>query len=466
MTDQRFEQLLHDILDAETPSRAPERLVPETQRAVRPVRRQPTWLATLLERPMRVSRRVVVGSPIQRSLAVGMAMLLLALVTVGTLFVGAQLLAEPRTIVVDAGGNGDATTVTAGIELADDGDIVLLRPGEYVEDVVIDKPITLRGDSSGSAIIRFTLESPPVSEFSSDLRRLYLYEGARRFDSHGYAGANLFGQPLKIPRGLLVVADGSVVEDLVIAGPPDGLGLRVRAENVTLDDIEIGFDGFGDRDVIALVADGGYVAIVDSSIEGDLFLGGHGTKELLRNTIAGEVGIRDTDARLVANTIRIGPQQGSGVTVQGDSEVIIERSDIQVYGRGIFLDGNGVRGTVTNNVVIGGEAGLYLGEGAVATAERNTFADNDMGIRSRSAGKSWLRDNIVEDNGAGILVSAGSTEVKGNLVTGSRNMGIGVLDDASPVVADNELCGNGTDLFVAETANADSSGNEICPVTE
>ena len=74
--------------------------------------------------------------------------------------------------------------------------------------------------------------------------------------------------------------------------------------------------------------------------------------------------------------------------------------------------------------------------------------------------------NTVEGNGVGIILSAGSTEVTGNRVNGNRNEGIGVLDDASPVVADNELCGNGTDLFVAETANADSSSNVICPASE
>lgn len=467
MTDQRFEQLLHDILDAETPMRAPERLVPETQRAVRRVRRRPAWLATILERPMRVSRRVVVGSPVQRSLAIGVALLLLALLTVGTLFVGAQLLL-PRTIVVDPSGNGDAITVTEGIEMADDGDSVLLRAGEYVEDVVIDKRITLRGDEpSGSATIRFTLESPPVAEYSTALRERYLYEGARRLTLGGEVPeTNLFNQPLKTPRGLLVVADGSAIKDVVIAGPVEGLGLRLRAENVTLANVEVDFDGTGDRDVIAVVADGGDITIADSSFDGDLLLGGDGTKELLRNAIAGEIGILDVDALLVGNTIRMGPQQGSGVTVQGNSEVIIDDNDIQVYGRGIYLDGSGVRGTVTQNVVIGGEAGLYLEGGAVATAEENRFAESDMGIRSTSAGTSVLRDNTVQDNGVGIILSAGSTEVSENRVIGNRNQGIGVLGDASPVVIDNELCANGTDLFVAETATAETSGNEICPVAE
>ena len=55
------------------------------------------------------------------------------------------------------------------------------------------------------------------------------------------------------------------------------------------------------------------------------------------------------------------------------------------------------------------------------------------------------------------------TDIAGKTLVG---LVIGVLEDASPVVASNQLCGNGTDLFVAETANPDSSGNVICPVAE
>lgn len=463
MTDQRFEQLLHDILDAETPMRAPERLVPETQRAVRRVRRQPTWLATLVVRPMRVSHRVVVGSPIQRSLAMGVALLLLALVAVGTLVVGAQLL-EPRTIVVDPDGSGDATTVTEGIALADDGDIVLLRPGEYVEDVIVDKRITLRGDEEGgSATIRFTFASPRVDESLNEPRRHYLSLATRL----GGGG----GLDERAPRGVLVMADGAVLEDLAIAGPGWGLALRVSANDVTLSGVQIDFDDerfdlTGGHSTIAVHADGGEIRIVDSSMQGDLALGGSGRVVLRHNAIAGEIGIRDADAVVEDNTIRAGPMLGSGVTVRGTSVVTIDDNDIQVPGRGIFLDGDDVQVTVTENDVTESEAGLYLQDGAVATAERNTFVGNDIGIRSRSAGTSRLRNNTVERNGVGIILSAGSTEVRDNRVIGNRNQGIGVLGDASPVVADNELCGNGTDLFVAETANPDSSGNEICTAVD
>ncbi|MEX1335958.1 MAG: right-handed parallel beta-helix repeat-containing protein [Candidatus Limnocylindrales bacterium] len=369
-----------------------------------------------------------------------------------------------RTIIVDPSGNGDAATVNEGITLAAAGDIVLLRPGEYVEDVVVDKAITLRGDGSGQAVIRFTLDSPftdtllgfEVDRFLGPARR-------------GEGGATDAPQS----RGILIQADGSVLEDLAIAGPGSGLALRVRADGVTISGLETTFESdFGDelaefrRQVMAVFADGGDITIVDSALQGDLLLGGPGEVTLRGNTIAGEVGIRDAEAVLEDNTIRVGLMGGSGVTVRGDTDATLMQNDIQTDDRAIFLDGVGVQATITNNVLAASTTGLYLDEGATATAEQNTFANNDIGIRSTSAGTSSLRDNTIEGNGAGVILSAGSTEVRDNRVIGNRNQGIGVLGDASPVVADNELCGNGTDLFVAETASADTSGNEICPGTE
>ena len=218
--------------------------------------------------------------------------------------------------------------------------------------------------------------------------------------------------------------------------------------------------------MISVYADGGDMAIVGSSMEGDLLLGGYGVKELLRNTITGEVGIRDTGARLVRNTIRLGPLRGSGVTVRGDSEVSLDRNDIMTRGRGIFLDGDGVRGMVTDNVVSESEAGLYLDEGAVATAE----GEHVRGQRHRDpvpfSGHIITPKQHRRGQRRRHPRSAGSTEIMGNAVTNNRNMGIGVLDDASPVLVDNELCGNGTDLVVAETANVDQRGNAICPATD
>ena len=55
-------------------------------------------------------------------------------------------LVGPEPIIVAADGTGDVTTIAAGVAQARDGDTVLVRPGTYREQVVIDKAIELRGE--------------------------------------------------------------------------------------------------------------------------------------------------------------------------------------------------------------------------------------------------------------------------------------------------------------------------------
>ena len=56
--------------------------------------------------------------------------------------------AEPRTITVP----GDFPTVKAAVEAAAPGDTVLIKPGQYQESLVIDKPITLRGEAPRTGV--------------------------------------------------------------------------------------------------------------------------------------------------------------------------------------------------------------------------------------------------------------------------------------------------------------------------
>jgi hypothetical protein len=59
-------------------------------------------------------------------------------------------------IIVDAAGGGDATTISGGISLAADGDIVLVKPGVYTGLLqsfgVIGKSLTVVGDTGGEVI--------------------------------------------------------------------------------------------------------------------------------------------------------------------------------------------------------------------------------------------------------------------------------------------------------------------------
>ena len=92
------------------------------------------------------------------------AMLILA--TAGSTLVVGRLTfdqAAAREIIVAQDGSGDARTISEALDLAADGDTILVRPGTYAESLTITKDITLRGDGDPSAVvIDFSAGDGPV----------------------------------------------------------------------------------------------------------------------------------------------------------------------------------------------------------------------------------------------------------------------------------------------------------------
>ncbi len=105
-SDDRFEASLAGLLADVAPTREPDRLVPEILRAARRERRWPRWLALVKEPPMRTSSRLAVGSPMARIAALAMLLMILSVLTAGSVVVGASLLASPAPSRLGVVGNG------------------------------------------------------------------------------------------------------------------------------------------------------------------------------------------------------------------------------------------------------------------------------------------------------------------------------------------------------------------------
>ena len=74
--------------------------------------------------------------------------------------------AADGAIVVDPSGDGTVTTITEAVAMAADGDTILVKPGTYIEALVIDKDITLRGDGAdwSEVVIQVPPDAPLLPE--------------------------------------------------------------------------------------------------------------------------------------------------------------------------------------------------------------------------------------------------------------------------------------------------------------
>ena len=78
----------------------------------------------------------------------------LIFVSVFTVFSPVEIgTASGNTIYVDDSGGADYTTIQDAINIANESDTIYVYGGTYNENVVVNKPLTLSGEGSGSTTI-------------------------------------------------------------------------------------------------------------------------------------------------------------------------------------------------------------------------------------------------------------------------------------------------------------------------
>ncbi len=123
------------------------------------------------------------------------------------------------TLTAGHGGNGAFGSIQGAIDAASPGDVVLISPGLYVEDLIVDKALTLAATEPGSVIIMPTTSAPGGSG----------------------AGLNLG----TTSTNCLIRANDVFLYGLVFDGNNPGLPLRQDGRNGVATDYRFGvFDGF------------------------------------------------------------------------------------------------------------------------------------------------------------------------------------------------------------------------------
>jgi parallel beta-helix repeat protein len=265
-----------------------------------------------------------------------------------------DVVAEPGTHVVDAQGGGQFTTVGAAIKAARPDDRILVRPGLYVESLVIDQPLQIVGDGPRAQI---------------EIRAL----DADVLVSHAPAGwvANLtFTQ-----------------------GKSDHVfGVDIRAGNLLIEECEI------------MSQAGSCVYIRNNS-----------DPVLRRNTIYGATthGVLVYDGgRGTIEENEISGCSNSCVAVRNGGDPVVRRNMIR-DGKdcGVWVHKDG-RGTFEDNEISGNRmSGVYVQSGGNATFRRNRINRNAWhGVSIHTDGSGTFEDNDLTGNSLGPWYFQSGTE--------------------------------------------------------
>ncbi len=280
----------------------------------------------------------------------------------------------------------DEGSIQAGVDAADSGDTVAVHGGTYVEQVVIDKDLTLRGVDDPTIRMPETPGRFTIPETAADWEPIVL----------AYGGTDTGG-----------AIQGSDTVDVSVSG-------------ITLDGNEREGAGVRTTAVLARNVSG---AITDTTVV-NMGIGGGETFGLL--------GYGDSELRIHGNEIHGYERGGIGVIGDGGAHPSPEasvRNNLVVGSGGIgeawgsngIQIGYGAEGDVRGNIVRDNRyaeeaftaAGIILIESDGVHVRDNTVENSDVGIavaswgsfRSSATNNKVMRNDVREAN-AGILLRA------------------------------------------------------------
>ena len=312
---------------------------------------------------------------------------------------GPTLKKEPPSCVVDSFHRGDFTTITDAIKAVEPGTRILVRPGQYRESLVIDKPLEIIGDGeSGDVVIQAA--DMHVIRFQTTMGRLVNLTLRQIGGKEAYC--------VDIGQGRLEIEDCDITsQNLACVGIHGGADPRLRRNRIHdskggsgVHLYEKAEGTLEDNDIFGNALSG--VAISDGAIP-----------TLRRNRIHdGQVGVMVRDA-------------GQG-TIE-DNDIF----DNSLSGVEIKKTGNPAlrRNRIYNNR----QSGMYVHDGGQGTLEDTDLFNNGYsGIESRSGGKPTVRNNRINRNayyGFRVYENGGGTFENNDLTENTKGTSF-ITDDS------------------------------------
>jgi hypothetical protein len=395
--------------------------------------------------------------PLVLSTMVAALVLLFGSVLVGRLLLGpvqVDRLADPGALrVVAQDGSGEFETISEAVRAADDGDMILVRPGTYVESIRIQEDITLRGDGDRRDIV-IRSPSEQSDRWLSPEERAYaiwLEKTDARVETMTLTG----------PASALVIAGGSprisdmAIIDVGVANRGDDLDATRFAglALVSASTAEVR-DSLFRRSDVAIA--GSSVALLDNELESSMI-------RVLDE--AGEAA--DLPPSLISGNIIRDPSVA--IWVDGGSTARIEGNDISGADDAGAWIRNARPGTaVEGNSIRDSRTAIMVNDSSVEVSD-NDVSGNQFGLNLAGTG-SQVRGNRIRDNTVGVLISASSPTygavtaltMEGNTIEGNER-GLSIKAGTSADLVGNVVCDNETNVDIVDGADVTLTDNRICP---
>ena len=318
--------------------------------------------------------------------------------------------ASAKIITVGDDGGADYTTIQAAIDNATDGDTIRVWEGTYREIVLVNKTVSLIGNGSEVAIIRFP------GEGTDDVVRITANQV--NMSGFGVAGSGDFPD-----AGIKIVSNSSVISNNNCSNNiGNGIGLEGLSSGNVLTNNTCSNNGYlgifldrsnGNTISNNICTDNGYVGIqLDPGSDGNTLtdntctdndgngigLDGADGNTLTDNTCTnnGYDGIyleRSGDNTLTSNTCSDGIY-GIGLDDGSNDNVLTSNHCSDNAGNGIALENRCSDNTISHNTCPNNVfSGIFLDESDSNTISNNICSDNKYGIHLKKSTDTALKDN-------------------------------------------------------------------------
>lgn len=256
-------------------------------------------------------------------------------------------------------------SLQAQIDAAPPGSTLCLPEGVWSENLIINKPLTIRGQGPERTIIQaaWRMDCPPV----------VWIQGA------------WVGRPIPV-----------MIEGLTLLGrmTPTKLGLEGAANQGLL------VTGFAQ---VVL-----HNCHITEALHGILLMDS-------AQAFVGNTRIQGEDAHRF---------RGTGIWLLGRSQALVVQSTITQVGNGISVERD-AQITVDGSVIERTAFGVHVADDAQAIITRTEITDSADGVVVSESGKVTIRNCTFTDNGAGVVLGYhASAVVTDNVITGSRHYGL------------------------------------------